>query len=145
MLADVVYGADVRMIDRRSGASFAIEPLSECGVRGKRVGQKLERHLAAESRILSAIHDTHTAMPENFEDAVMRENESRQHAVAGYQRGVSRALRVGATSERLRQRTPTRPDCFPAAPDAATERNTAHSRLHLLGIRRRNENEYLGV
>ena len=71
VLANLVHGADVGMVQRRRGASFAAEAFERLGIFGRRVGEKLESDETAELRVLSFVDDTHPAAAEQFEDAVV--------------------------------------------------------------------------
>ena len=52
---------DVRMIQRRERLRFALEPRQALGISGERVGQDLDRDLAAERRVRRAIDLPHPA------------------------------------------------------------------------------------
>ena len=70
LLADIVNGKNVGMIQRRDRARFLLEATEPVGVAGKRLRQHLERDLAAKARIASAIHLSHTARAERRDDFV---------------------------------------------------------------------------
>ena len=59
--ADVVERADVRVVQVRNDSRFAEETLHRFGIGTQLIGQKLDRHLAAETRVFGFIHDTHAA------------------------------------------------------------------------------------
>ncbi len=69
--ADVVNRADPRMVQRGCRARFAAETFDGLGVLRNIVGQKLQRHIAAQPRILGLVHHAHSAAAELFDDAVM--------------------------------------------------------------------------
>ena len=71
VLADLVYRADVRMIERGSRLRLANE--ARLGIRVPRelARQKLEGHSALELRVLGLIHHAHPALPKLLEDFVM--------------------------------------------------------------------------
>jgi len=71
VLANVVEGADVGMIERRSGARFALEALQGLGALGDILGQEFERHQAPQPRVLGLINHTHTSAPKFLEDPVV--------------------------------------------------------------------------
>ena len=52
VLADLVDGADVRMIERRRRARLAMEALHRAGVAGEIVRQELESDVPAETQVL---------------------------------------------------------------------------------------------
>ena len=57
----VVNRADVGMIQRRSGARFALEALKRHRVARKAFRQELQRHASAETQIFGKIDDAHAA------------------------------------------------------------------------------------
>ena len=61
LVADVVEGADVRMIQAGDGASFALESLAQFGAVRKMRGQNLDRDDAIEARVAGAVHLAHPA------------------------------------------------------------------------------------
>ena len=63
--ADIVNGQDVRMVERASGAGFALKAANALGVRGVLRRQKLQRDLALESRITRQINLAHPADAQN--------------------------------------------------------------------------------
>ena len=71
LLADVVNGADVRVIQRRSRLRFAAEAFQRSGIVEHFVGQEFQRHRAMESRVLGLVNDTHPTTTELLEDAVV--------------------------------------------------------------------------
>src|SRR5262249_44378457 len=71
VLADVVDGADVRMIQRRGNPRFTVEPVERLRVRGELGRQKLDRDLPAEPHVFRAINDAHSAAAEALENAVV--------------------------------------------------------------------------
>jgi hypothetical protein len=64
LAADVVKNADIRVIQRRDGASFAIEALFRFRILRKMVRQDLDGNGAIEARIQRAVHLTHSACAE---------------------------------------------------------------------------------
>ncbi len=73
LLADVVNGADVRVIQRRSGLRFAAETLQSTGIVEHFGRQEFQTHRTMEPRVLSFIDNTHPSTPELFEDAIVRD------------------------------------------------------------------------
>src|SRR5262249_43820421 len=74
----------VRMVERRERARLALEPPRALFVLGEGLGQDLDRDLAAELRVLRAVHLPHRARAERSEDRVVREG------LAGCERHRSR-------------------------------------------------------
>ena len=71
VLADFVDGADVGMVQRRSGAGFAAEAFESLGILGSIVGKKLQGDEAAELRVFRFVNHSHAAAAEQFNDAVV--------------------------------------------------------------------------
>ena len=71
VLLDGVNRADVGMVQRRGGASLALEALERRRVLGQLGGQELERDAAAEARVLGFVDDAHPAASEPAHDRVM--------------------------------------------------------------------------
>ncbi len=71
VMADVVERADVRMVERRGGARLALEALERRGILRELGREELDGDLAAETRVLGAVDDTHPAFADLVEDAVV--------------------------------------------------------------------------
>ena len=71
LLADVVDGADVRVIERRGRLGFALEARQRSGVQGNFVGQKLQCDEAVKAGVLSLINHAHTSTTEFFNDLIV--------------------------------------------------------------------------
>jgi hypothetical protein len=69
---------DVRVIERREHARFAVEAGQTLGVVGDRLGQHLDGHFTAEFGVLGAIHLPHAALAELGGDPKMGEGGSNQ-------------------------------------------------------------------
>ena len=69
--ANVVNRADIRMVQRGSRARFAPEPLNRLRVLGNVVGKKLQRHVAAQARILGLIDHAHSPTAQFFQHVVV--------------------------------------------------------------------------
>src|SRR5579863_93655 len=80
LLADVVEGADVGMIQAGNRASFALKPLAQLGTAGEMSGRNLNGDDAIEARVAGAIHLAHPARTDGGKDFV------RPEASAGGQR-----------------------------------------------------------
>jgi hypothetical protein len=74
VLAHVVDGADVGVVQGRGGAGLTLETRETLGIGGKLPGQHLERHLTAELRIPRPVDLAHAARAERFEDLVPSES-----------------------------------------------------------------------
>ena len=68
--ADVVHAEDVGVIERADRARLLLEAAEAIRVRGKRGGQHLDRHLAAEARVTGAVDLAHAARPDRGHDLV---------------------------------------------------------------------------
>ena len=71
LLADVMDGADVRVVQRRRRPRFTRESAQCVRIRRELVGDELERHRAAESRVFGLIHDAHAAAADLFDDVIV--------------------------------------------------------------------------
>ena len=70
--ADVVNGADVRMIQRRSGTCLTAEALQKLRVAGVRGRQELHRNLAAQPRILGIENNSRAPAADFFKYSIVR-------------------------------------------------------------------------
>ncbi len=85
VLVHVVDGADVRMVEGRGGAGFALEALGCQAILGKLFGEELEGDEAAKSNVFRFIHHSHAAATQLFDNAVMRDgsaNHRKETAIA---------------------------------------------------------------
>ena len=73
VLADIVDGADVGVVQRRCGARLAAESLQGLGIVGEVGRQELQRDEALQPRILGFVDDAHAAAAQLLDDAVVRE------------------------------------------------------------------------
>ena len=97
-LFDPVDRADVRVIERREDPRFALEAGQAIGIRGEGTRQHLERDVAPELRVASAIHLAHAARPEQCLDLVDADASPGQQGSAG--RGDDPGRAASAGSER---------------------------------------------
>ena len=91
VLADVVERADVRMIELRDRARFAVEPLAELRVGGEALGQDLDRDGAIEARVARLVDLAHAARADRRRDFVRAEASAggqRHRAVCVFVTGV---------------------------------------------------------
>ena len=80
MLADLVNGADVRMIQRRGGSPLAAKTLERVGIGGDFRGQELQRDEAAEFGVFGFIHNAHPATAKLLDDAIVRDDAANHWA-----------------------------------------------------------------
>jgi hypothetical protein len=71
--ADVVNGADIRMVQCRSGFGFAPKTFQRLRIARQIVRQKLKRDEASQAGIFGPVDHTHPATPELLDDAVVRD------------------------------------------------------------------------
>ena len=64
-------GANVGMLQRRGGAGFPLEALQRRRITSQRVGQKLQRHPAAQPGVERFVHYPHPATAQLLLDAVV--------------------------------------------------------------------------
>ena len=100
LLADVMNGADVGMIQRGRGSSLALEPAQRLPVASQFVRQELQRDEAMEPGVLRFVDHAHAAAAELLDDAVVGEGLADQGigAPAGALSLWSRASDSAATS-----------------------------------------------
>ena len=78
-LVDVVDGADVRVVQCRGRPRLAPEAFEGVAVSGKILGEELQRHVPAESRVLGAVDDAHATASDLLHDAVVGESSANLH------------------------------------------------------------------
>ena len=74
--ADVVEGADVRMVQTRSRPGLALESLSQVGIVGHMAGENFDRDGSVEPRVRGSIHFPHPTGTEVGMDFVRAEPRS---------------------------------------------------------------------
>src|ERR1022692_1356212 len=72
VLADVVNGADVGVVESGGGASFTSETFQGLRVLRNVIGQELERNETTQFGVLGLVDYAHTAAAEFFDDAIAR-------------------------------------------------------------------------
>ena len=72
LVVNFVDGADVRMIQGRSGFGFAFETRKRLGIFRDLVRKELQRHEAAELGVFRFVHHAHSATAEFLDNAEMR-------------------------------------------------------------------------
>ena len=83
LLADVVNGADVGMVQGGGGLGFALEAGEGLRVAGNFFGQEFQGDEAMQARVFGFVDDAHAAAAELLDDAVVRDG------LADWGRGVS--------------------------------------------------------
>ncbi len=71
LLADVVDGADIGMVQGRSCLCFALEAAEGLGIFGHVFRKKFQRDKAAESCVFSLVDHAHSATAEHLNDSVV--------------------------------------------------------------------------
>ena len=72
LLADVVNGADVGMVQRRSRLRLALKASEGLRISGHFIRQKFERDKAVQARVFRFVNHTHTAAAQLVDNAVVR-------------------------------------------------------------------------
>jgi hypothetical protein len=72
VLVNIVNGANVGMVQRRSCARFTLEALDGLRIASGAFGQEFQGHVTAETRIFRAVHDSHPAATQFIENAIVR-------------------------------------------------------------------------
>src|SRR5246500_5812128 len=73
VFANLVDRADVGMVERRGGLRLALEPFECLAIARHAVGKKFQGHRTTQARILSFVHNAHSATAQLRDDAVMRD------------------------------------------------------------------------
>ena len=93
VLANLVDGADVGVIQGGGGTRFAAEAFQRLRVLRDLVGEKLERDKAAELGVLGLVNHTHAAAAELLDDAVVGDGLA-DHAQGCYGGNVGKSMWV---------------------------------------------------
>ena len=99
VLADVVDGADVRMVQGGGGAGLALEALERLLIAGELRRQELEGHEAAQARVLGLVDHAHAAAAQLVDDAIVRDRPADQMAPSAPCVGSRMLVRGGGTSQ----------------------------------------------
>ncbi len=73
LLANVVDGADVGMIEGRRGLGLALETSQRLRFAGHLVGQEFQRNEAVQAGVLGFVDNAHATAAKLFQDGVMRD------------------------------------------------------------------------
>ena len=71
LLADIVDGADVGMVQGGGGLRFPLESRESLRIPGDILRQKFQRDEALKARVFGLVNDTHASAAELFDDAVV--------------------------------------------------------------------------
>jgi hypothetical protein len=80
VIAEIVDGENVGMVERRHGLRLALEADARSAVVGEARGQHLDRDFALEPRVACAIHFAHPACAERGDERVVTECVPRTQA-----------------------------------------------------------------
>jgi hypothetical protein len=108
LLADIVDGTDIRVVQPRGGAGFTLQPLDRLRIPGDLIGQQLDCDEPPEARVLGLVDDAHTAASERLEHEIMREPLADHAAGPGVPRPAQQAAAV--RGEGIRHSRRARPD-----------------------------------
>ena len=86
--ANIVDGADVRMVERVCSARFSLETFERLPVLCEVFRQELERYEAPEPRVLGLVDDPHATATKPFHDPVMSDRLANQIAES-HARGIA--------------------------------------------------------
>jgi hypothetical protein len=100
VLAEIVNGADVGMVQRRGSAGFQAKALEALRIASDVFGEKLESDRASEVGIFGFVDDAHSAAAEFFEDPVVRDGLA-DHGILS--RTILRRRRAGV-NERFQRK-----------------------------------------
>ena len=70
-LVDIIYGADVRVIQRRCGAGLSLKAREGGPVPGDAVGEEFQCDATPQSHVLRAVDLTHATAAEPFQNPVV--------------------------------------------------------------------------
>ncbi len=94
MLADVVDGADVRVVERGRRLGLALEAAQGLGILGDVVRQELQGDKTVEARIFRLVDHTHAATAQLLDDAVVR-NGLAKHWRESYVCESAKSMKAG--------------------------------------------------
>ena len=115
---DVVQLADVRMIQRRDGARFALEAVAEFG------GRLLDRDEAIEPRVARFVHLAHPAGTERARDFIRTESDTWCKAHRLYLNPSSIQMSNGQSANDVYSRVPSGLMLSPATSSAVVGKST---------------------
>ena len=83
-VANVIDGADIRMIEGGGGLCFALQASERARVVADIFGQEFQRDIAVEAIVFGFVDNAHTAAAETFENAVVRESLAEELVGGGH-------------------------------------------------------------
>ncbi len=92
IVLDTVNGADVGMVQQRSGPGLAGKSLERLGIAGKVLWNELQGDVAPKFEVLGLINHAHTPAPQFAKDAVMR------YLLTNHERARGSAVMLGPQS-----------------------------------------------
>ncbi len=84
LLADIVNGADIGMVQCGRGLGFALETGQGLRVASNIFGQEFQRDKAVQPSVFSLVDHTHPAATEFFHDAVVRDGLADHSEMPGF-------------------------------------------------------------
>jgi len=78
-VVDIVYGDDVRVVERRGGSRFVHEAPPALGIGNGVRRQHLDCNDAVQMRVAGLVHDAHAALAQFFEHGIMRKRSASYH------------------------------------------------------------------
>ena len=81
MLANIVNGANIRMIQRGSGLRLALEAIEGGGIFGNSGREETSRDEAVQACVFRFVHDSHTAAADFLDDAIVRDGLADERVV----------------------------------------------------------------
>jgi hypothetical protein len=79
LLAEVVDGDDVRVVEPRRRLRLVPEALPEVGVGGERGRDRLDRHVPVEQRVVGPVHLAHRTLADLLDDTVLADTVEIHH------------------------------------------------------------------
>ncbi len=76
VLAEIVDRADVRVVQRGSGAGLTLESFDRGRIVRQFRGEELQRDMSSEAQILGSIDDAHAAAADLFDHAIVRDGSA---------------------------------------------------------------------
>ena len=73
VFANIVNGADVGMIQRRSGLCFALETRERLGIRRNGIRQKFQRDKTQQACVFRLVNDAHPPAANPLDNAIVRD------------------------------------------------------------------------
>ena len=71
LLANIVNGTDIRMIERGGGLRFALKTSERLGIKGNFWGKEFQRDESVKAGVFGFVDNAHATTAEFFDDAVV--------------------------------------------------------------------------